>query len=63
VENLGNEASRKGLKQRKPHLDKNRQVKEIAEKNADALKSGNVKEVFEKVKKAVEMGNLVMNAL
>jgi hypothetical protein len=58
VKKLGDEVWKKGLEQAKPYLDKNPQVKEMVEKNADTLKSGNVKEVFEKVKKAAETGNL-----
>ncbi|KAN0117713.1 hypothetical protein V8E51_003690 [Hyaloscypha variabilis] len=57
VKKLGDEAWKKGLEQAKPYLDKNPKVKEMVEKNADALKQGNVREVFEKVKKAVETGN------
>lgn len=58
VKKLGDEAWKKGLEQAKPYLDKNPQVKEMVEGNADALKQGNVKDVFEKVKKAVETGNM-----
>jgi hypothetical protein len=38
------------------NLDKNPQVKDLVEKNADALKQGNTKELFEKAKDAVESG-------
>jgi len=58
VKKLGDEAWKKGLEQAKPYLDKNPQVKEMVEDNADALKQGNVREVFEKVKSAVETGNM-----
>lgn len=58
VKKLGDEAWKKGVEQAKPYLDKNPQVKEMVEENADALKQGNVGEVFEKVKKAVETGNM-----
>jgi hypothetical protein len=58
VKKLGDEAWKKGLEQAKPYLDKNPQVKEMVEKNADALKQGNIREVFEKVKSAVETGNM-----
>lgn len=58
VKKLGDEAWKKGLEQAKPYLDKNPQVKEMVEKNADTLKQGNVREVFEKVKKAVETEDL-----
>lgn len=56
VQKLGDEAWKKGLEQAKPYLDKNPQVKELVEKNADALKNGNTKELFERAKKAVESG-------
>lgn len=56
VQKLGDEAWKKGLEQAKPYLDKNPQVKELVEKNADALKQGNPKELFERAKKAVESG-------
>ncbi|KAH7041390.1 uncharacterized protein B0I36DRAFT_312748 [Microdochium trichocladiopsis] len=58
VKKLGDEAYKKGLEQAKPYLDKNPKVKEIIEKNGDALKQGNVKELFEKAKKAAESGDL-----
>jgi hypothetical protein len=58
VKQLVDEAWKKGLEQAKPSLDKNPKVKEMVEKNADALKQGNIREVFEKVKKAVETGNM-----
>lgn len=56
VQKLGDEAWKKGLEQARPFLDKNPQVKELVEKNADALKQGNTKELFERVKGAVESG-------
>ncbi|POS74087.1 hypothetical protein DHEL01_v207517 [Diaporthe helianthi] len=56
VKALGDEAWKKGLEQAKPYLDKNPQVKELVEKNADALKQGNTKELFERAKTAVESG-------
>ncbi|KAH7325833.1 hypothetical protein B0I35DRAFT_474566 [Stachybotrys elegans] len=58
LKKLGDEAWKKGLEQAKPYLDKNPKVKELIEKNADALKQGNVTELFEKAKKAVESGNV-----
>ncbi|KAI4592235.1 hypothetical protein KJ359_011388 [Pestalotiopsis sp. 9143b] len=58
VKKLGDEAWKKGLEQAKPYLDKNPKVKELIEKNADALKQGNAKELFEKAQKAVESGDL-----
>lgn len=57
LQKLGDEAWKKGMEQAKPYLDKSPQVKEIIEKNADALKSGNFSELFEKVKEAVSSGN------
>lgn len=57
VKKLGDEAWKKGLEQAKPYLEKNPRVKELVEKNADALKQGNAKELFEKVKSSVESGD------
>lgn len=56
VQKLGDDAWKKGLEQAKPYLDKNPQVKELVEKNADALKQGNSKELFVKAKNAVDSG-------
>ncbi|KXH38781.1 hypothetical protein CNYM01_03515 [Colletotrichum nymphaeae SA-01] len=58
VQKLGDEAWKKALEEAKPYLDKNPKVKELIEKNADALKKGNAKELFEKAKKATESGDL-----
>ncbi|KZL85529.1 hypothetical protein CI238_04622 [Colletotrichum incanum] len=58
VRKLGDEAWKKALEEAKPYLDKNPKVKELVEKNADALKQGNAKELFEKAKTAVESGDL-----
>ncbi|KAK7421313.1 hypothetical protein QQX98_002207 [Neonectria punicea] len=58
VKKLGDEAWKKGLEEAKPLLDKNPKVKEVVEKNADALKQGNVSELFDKVKSAVNSGSL-----
>ncbi|EQB52196.1 hypothetical protein CGLO_08197 [Colletotrichum gloeosporioides Cg-14] len=58
VKKLGDEAWKKALEEAKPYLDKNPKVKELLEKNADALKQGNAKEVFEKAKSAVDSGDL-----
>ncbi|UNI22885.1 hypothetical protein JDV02_008730 [Purpureocillium takamizusanense] len=49
---LGDEAWSKGLEEAKPYLDKNPQVKELVEKNADALRRGNARELFDKVRAA-----------
>lgn len=58
VKKLGDQAWQKGLEQAKPYLDKNPQVKELVEKNADLLKQGNATELFNRVKKAAESGDL-----
>ncbi|CAK7235588.1 hypothetical protein SBRCBS47491_009346 [Sporothrix bragantina] len=50
VKKLGDEAWKKGLEQAQPYLEKNPQIKDLIEKNADALKKGNTKEFFEKLK-------------
>lgn len=55
VQKLGDEAWKKGLEEAKPYLDKNPQVRDIVEKNANALKQ-NPKELFEKAKNAVSSG-------
>lgn len=57
VKKLGDEAWQKGLEQAKPHLEKNPKVKELVEKNADALKQGNAKELFDRARKAAESGS------
>ncbi|PBP19632.1 hypothetical protein BUE80_DR009664 [Diplocarpon rosae] len=58
VKKMGDEAWKKGLEQAKPLLEKNPQVKELIEKNAESLKQGNFAELFAKVKDAVSSGNL-----
>ncbi|KAK7743415.1 hypothetical protein SLS62_010609 [Diatrype stigma] len=58
VQKLGDEAWKKGLEQAKPYLDKNPKVKELVEKNEDALKRGNATELFQNAKKAVDSGDL-----
>jgi hypothetical protein len=58
VKKLGDEAWTKGMEQAKPYLDKNPKVKELVEKNADALKQGNAKQLFEQAKKAVDSNDL-----
>lgn len=57
VKKLGDKAWQEGLEQAKPFLEKNPKVKELVEKNADALKQGNAKELFERAKKAAESGS------
>lgn len=58
VRKMGDEAYAKGMEQAKPYLDKNPKIKELVEKNTDALKQGNVRELYEKIKQAVESGDL-----
>lgn len=58
LKKLGDEAWKKGLEEAQPILDKNPKIKELVERNADALKSGNAKELFEKAKSAVDSGDL-----
>jgi hypothetical protein len=50
VKQMGDEAWKKGMEQAKPYLDKNPQIKELIEKNQDALKSGNITELYEQLK-------------
>jgi len=57
LKKMGDELWKKGMEQAKPYLDKNPQVKEIVENNADALKKGNFQELYEKIKQAVESGS------
>jgi len=58
IKKLGDKAWKKGLEEAKPYLDKNPKVKELIEKNADALKQGNATELFKRAKSAVESGDL-----
>lgn len=58
VKKLGDEAWNKGLEQAQPILEKNPKVKELIEKNADALKQGNAKELFDRARDAVSSGDL-----
>ena len=58
VKKLGDEAWKKGMEQAKPYLDKNPKVKELIEKNEEALKQGNAQELFQEAKKAVDSGDL-----
>ena len=57
IKQFSDEAWKKGLEQVQPYLDKNPQIKEILEKNTDALKQGNLSELFENVKEAAKSGN------
>ncbi|KAF2152894.1 hypothetical protein K461DRAFT_225480 [Myriangium duriaei CBS 260.36] len=58
IQQMGDEAWQKGLKEVQPLLEKNPKVKELVEKNIDALKNGNVKEVFDKVQSSIKSGNI-----
>jgi hypothetical protein len=57
IKKLGDEAWKKGLDQAEPLFKKNPKIKELVEKNSDALRNGNTKELFDKVKSAVDSGN------
>lgn len=57
IQQMGDEAWKKGLEQAKPYLDKNPKIKELVEKNQDALKQGNFKELFDTVKSVASSGN------
>lgn len=61
---LGDVAWNKGLEQAKPYLDKTPQVKELVEKNADALKNGDMSQLWEKLKSgdAGDIEGFVKNA-
>ncbi|KAJ4136344.1 hypothetical protein NW768_003956 [Fusarium equiseti] len=58
IKKLGDKAWKKGMEEAKPYLDKNPKVKELIEKNADALKQGNATELFKRAKSAVDSGDL-----
>ncbi|KAL1301545.1 hypothetical protein AAFC00_005784 [Neodothiora populina] len=58
MKKLGDEAWSKGMEQAKPMLEKNPKIKDLIEKNTDALKSGNAKELFEKARSAVQNGEI-----
>ncbi|KAL6860916.1 hypothetical protein J3F83DRAFT_747956 [Trichoderma novae-zelandiae] len=58
VQKLGDEAWKKGLEEAKPYLEKSPQVKELLEKNGDALKKGNISELFSKVRDAAKSGDV-----
>ncbi|KAK4994394.1 hypothetical protein LTR66_005563 [Elasticomyces elasticus] len=57
VKKMGDEAWKKGMEQAKPYLDKNPKIKELVEKNADALKQGNAMELFQNIKDSVQSGS------
>lgn len=49
VKQLGDKAWSTGLEQAKPYLEKNPKIKELVEKNGDALKQGDVTTLFKKM--------------
>lgn len=61
---FGDAAWNKGLETAKPYLDKTPQIKELVEKNADALKSGDMAQLWEKIKggDAGDIESFVKNA-
>ncbi|KAK3080991.1 hypothetical protein LTS18_011227 [Coniosporium uncinatum] len=58
IKKIGDEIWSKGMETAKPYLDKSPQVKEMIEKNADALKRGNFGELYNKIKEAVDTGSM-----
>lgn len=57
LKKMSEQAYQKGLEQAKPYLDKNPKIKEILEKNADALKGGDLGALWKQVKDAASSGN------
>lgn len=58
LKKFGDEAWSKGLEQAQPLLEKNPKIKELIEKNSDALKQGNIGELWEQVKSAAGSDDL-----
>ncbi len=58
IQQLRDQLWEKGLEEAKPYLEKSPKVKELVEKNADALRRGNAKELFNKARAAIESGRL-----
>lgn len=58
LQQMGDKAWSKALEEAKPFLDKNPKIKELLDKNKDALSGGNAGEILEKAKKAAESGKL-----
>lgn len=56
VQKLGDEAWQKGKEEAQPYLEKNPKIKELVEKNSDALKKGNVSELWNLVKDSASSG-------
>ncbi|GHJ87523.1 hypothetical protein NliqN6_3925 [Naganishia liquefaciens] len=54
VKQLGDKAWTTGLEQAKPYLEKNPKIKELVEKNGDALKQGDVTTLFKKMTSGVD---------
>lgn len=57
MQQMGDKAWSKALEEAKPFLDKNPKIKELLDKNKDAL-SGNFSDALAQAKKAAESGNL-----
>lgn len=57
VKKMGDQAWQKGIEEAKPYLDKTPKVKELIEKNQDALRQGNISQLWPMIKKASESGN------
>ncbi|KAF3928898.1 hypothetical protein AA313_de0200806 [Arthrobotrys entomopaga] len=58
LKKLGDEVWKKSLKEAKPLLDKNPEIKKLVEENANSLKQGDAAELMAKVKDAVSSGNI-----
>jgi cell division septum initiation protein DivIVA len=54
---LGDEAWKRGMDEVQPYLEKNPKIKELIEKNTDALKKGNFTKVWGLVKESSSSGN------
>ena len=57
LKKMSEQAYQKGLEQAKPYLDKNPKIKEVLDKNADALKGGDLGALWKQVKDAASSGN------
>ncbi|KAF7114913.1 hypothetical protein CNMCM5793_000683 [Aspergillus hiratsukae] len=58
LQKLGDEAWQRGMEEVKPYLEKNPKVKELVEKNSDALRKGNFGELWGLIKEGATSGNL-----
>jgi hypothetical protein len=54
IKQLGDKAWTTGLEQAQPYLSKNPKIKELLEKNGDALKQGDVTTLFKKLSSGVD---------